>query len=88
MPPRLLNADPFAQIIGTESVTNVIIDDAEACILLNSGYTIDLMCSYYAKARNSNMMLITELSDHFVNLELAAGFQTSATGYVKYNLQI
>ena len=34
------------------------------------------------------MRPITELSDHFVNLKLAAGFRTSASGYVEYNLQI
>ena len=74
VPPRLLNADPLAQIIGTESITNVIIDDAEACTLLDSRVTVDLMSSSYAKARNFDMRPITELSDHFVNLKLAAGF--------------
>ena len=88
MPPRLLNADPLAQIIGTESVTDVIIDDAEACALLDSRATVGLMSSSYAKARKFYMRPITELSDHFVNLKLAAGFQTSASSYVEYNLQI
>ena len=36
VPPQLLNADPLAQIIGTDTVADVIIDDAEACALLNS----------------------------------------------------
>ena len=31
---------------------------------------------------------MTELSDHFINLRLAAGFKTSLSSYVKYNLQI
>ena len=74
VPPRLLNGDPLAQIIGTESIADVIIDDAEACALFDSGATVDLMSSSYAKARNSNVRPITELSDHFVNLKLAAGF--------------
>ena len=74
VPPRLLNADPLAQIIGTDSITNVIIDDAEACTLLDSGATVDLMSSSYVKARNFDVRPITELSDHFVNLKLAAGF--------------
>ena len=43
MPPRLLNADLLAQIIGTKTVAKVIIDDAEACALLDSGATADLM---------------------------------------------
>ena len=88
MPPGSLNADPLAQIIGTESVTNVIIDDAVACALLDSRATVDLMSSSYAKARIFDVRPITELSDHFVNLKLAAGFQTSASGYVEYNFQI
>ena len=88
VPPRLLNADPLAQDIGTEPIANVIIDDAEACALLNSRATVDLMSSSYAKARNFDVRPIMELSDHFVNLKLAAGFRTSASGYVEYNLQI
>ena len=74
VPPRLLKADPLAQIIGTESVADVIIDDAEACALLDSRATVDLMSSSYAKARNFDVRPIMELSDHFVNLKLAAGF--------------
>ena len=74
VPPRLLNADPLAQIIGTESVTDVIIDDAEACTLLDSRATVDLMSSSHAKARNFDVRPIMELSDRFVNLKLAAGF--------------
>ena len=88
VPPRLLNADPLAQIIGTESIVNVIIDDAEACTLLDSGATVDLMSSSYAKARNFEMRPIMELSDHFVNLKLATEFRTSASSYVEYNLWI
>ena len=74
MPPRWLNADPLAQILGTESITDVIIDDAEACTLLDSRATVDLMSSSYAKARNFDVRPIMELSDHLVNLKLTAGF--------------
>ena len=74
VPPILLNADPLAQIIGTESIADVIIDGAEACALLDSRAMVDLMSSSYAKARNFDMRPIMELSDHFVNLKLAAGF--------------
>ena len=52
VPPRLLNADPLAQIIGTETVADVIINDAEARALLDSGATADLMTLAY---------------DHFIN---------------------
>ena len=31
---------------------------------------------------------MTELSDCFINLKLAARFKTTLSGYVKYNLQI
>ena len=84
VPPHLLNADPLAQIIGTETVADVVIDDAEACALLDSGATADLMTQAYAKARNFDIRPMTELSDHFINLRLAV----TLSGYVKYNLQI
>ena len=88
VPPRLLNADPLAQIIGMETVADVIIDDAEACALLDSGATADLMTLAYAEARNLDIRPMTELSDRFVNLRLAARFKTTLSGYVEYNLQI
>ena len=88
VPPQLLNANPLAQIIGTETIADAIIDDAEACALLDSGATADLMTLAYAKARNFDIRLMTELSDHFINLRLAARFKTTLSGYVKYNLQI
>ena len=88
VPPRLLNADPLVQIIGTKSVADVIIDDAEACALLDSGTTADLMTLAYAEARNFDIRLMTELSNCFINLRLAARFKTTLSGYVKYNLQI
>ena len=88
VPPHLLNADPLAQIIGTETVTGVIIDDAEACALLDSRVTADLMTQVYAKARNFDIRPMIELSDRFINLRLAAGFKTTLFGNVEYNLQI
>ena len=86
--PYLLNADPLAQIIGTETVADVIIDDAEACALLDSGATADLMTKAYAEARNFDIRPMTELSDCFVNLRLATRFKTTLSDYVKYDLQI
>ena len=67
MPPQLLNADPFAQIIGTETMADVIINDTKACALLDSGATADLMTLAYAEARNFDKRPMTELSDRFVN---------------------
>ena len=88
VPLHLLNADPLAQIIGTETVADVIIDNAEACALLDSGATADLMTQACAEARNFDIRPMTELSNRFINLRLAAGFKTTLSGYVQHNLQI
>ena len=88
VPSQLLNADPLAQIISTETVANVIIDDAEDCALLDSGATTDLMTLAYVKARNFDIRPMTELSYRFVNLRLAARFKTTLSSYVEYNLPI
>ena len=71
-----------------ETIVDAIIDDAEACALLDSGATADLMTYACAKARNFGIRLMTELSDHFININLAAEFRTMVVGYVEYNLQI
>ena len=84
----MLNADPLARIIGTETIVDVIINATETCALLDSRATADLMTLAYAEAKNFNMRSMTELSDHFINLRLAVGFKTTLSGYVKYNLQI
>ena len=86
VPPPLLNADPLAQIIGMETVADVIIDDAEACALLDSRAMADLMSSAYAEARGFDIRPISELSDRYVNLNLVLGHSSTATGYVEYNL--
>ena len=88
MPPHLLNADPLVQIIDTETVADVIIDNAEACALLDSGATNNLVTRAYAKARNFDIRPMNELSDCLINLRLAARFKTTLSSYVKYNLQI
>ena len=88
VPPHLLNADPLAQIIGTGTVADVIIDDVEACALLDSGATADLMTQAYAEARNFDVRPMAELSNCFINLRLVARFKTTLSSYVEYNLQI
>ena len=85
---RSIGTDPLAQIIGTDTITDVIINGAEACALLDSRATADLMTLAYAKARNFDIKPMTELSDCFINLRLAAGLKTTLSGYVEYNLQI
>ena len=88
VPPRLLNADPLVQIIGMDMIVDVIIDDAKACALLDSGATTELMSLAYAEAQSFNIKPMMDLSDHFMNLKLAAGFRTTASGYVEYNLHV
>ena len=80
MPPSLLNANPLAQIIGMETIADVIINDVEACALLDSRTTADLMTLAYAKPRIFSIQPMTELSDCFINLGLNTRFKT---GYVK-----
>ena len=72
--------DPLAQIIGMETVADVIIDDVETCALLDSRATADLMTLVYAEARNLDIRPMTELSDRFINLRLAARFKTTQSG--------
>ena len=88
VPPQLLSANPLAQIIDTETIEDSIIDDTEACALLDSGATTDLMTLAYQEARNFDIRQMTELSVSFINLKLAAGFKTTLSGYIEYNLQI
>ena len=88
MLPQLLNADPLVQIIGMETIADVIINDAEACAHPDSGATANLMTLAYSEARNSDIRLMTELGDCFINLRLAARFKITLSSYVKYNLQI
>ena len=88
MPPQILNADPLTQIIGTKTIADVIIDDVEACALLDSGATADLMTSTYAEARGFDIRPITELSDRYMNLNLALGHSSMVTEYVEYNLRV
>ena len=88
MLPQSLNADPLVQIIGMEMIAEVIIDDAKACALLDSGATTDLMSLTYAKAQSFDIKPITDVSDHFVNLKLAMGFRATVSGYVEYNFHV
>ena len=88
VPPQLLNVDPLAQITGTETIADVIINDAEACALLDSGATADLMSSAYTEARGFNVKPITKLSDRYVNLNLAFGNSSTVMGYIEYNLHL
>ena len=71
-----------------ERVADVIIDDAKVRALLESRATADLMSSAYVEARGFDVRLITELSDQYVNLNLALGYSSPVTGYVEYNLHM
>ena len=71
-----------------ETVADVIIDDAQACALLDYGATADLVSSAYTEARSFDVRPITELSDRYVNLNLALGYSFPVTGFVEYNLWV
>ena len=71
-----------------ETAADAIIDNAEACALLDSRATADLMSSAYAEARGFDVRPITELSDQYLNLNLALGYSSTVTGYVEYNLHV
>ena len=78
VPLRLLNIDPLAQIISTETVADVVIDDTEACALLDSRASADLMTQASAMARSFDIRPMMELSDCFINLKLVTGFKTTS----------
>ena len=69
-------------------MADVIINDAKACALLDSKATADFMSSAYAEARGFDVRSITELSDRYVNHNLALGNSYTVTGYVEYNLRV
>ena len=48
----------------------------------------DLMSSAYAEASSFDVRPITRLSDRYVSLNLALGYNSTVTGYVKYNLSM
>ena len=50
-----------------QRLADIIIADAEACALLDSRATVDLMTQAYAKTRNFDIRPKTELSDCFMN---------------------
>ena len=61
MPSQLLNADLIAQIIVTKTIADIIIGDAKACALLDSGATADLMSSAYVERRGFNTRPMKDL---------------------------
>ena len=68
------------RLLALKPIVDVIIDNAETCALLDSRATADLMTLAYAKARNFDIRQMTELSDCFINLRLAARFKTTLSG--------
>ena len=79
---------PPAILFNVALCYNVIIDDVEACTLVDSGAMAHLMSSVYAEARGFDVRPISELSDRYVNLNLALVYSSTVTRYVEYNLHV
>ena len=88
IPPRTLNADPLAQFIGMDAITEALIDDVPTKVLLDMGTTIDLMPISYAKAAGLEVKSLSLITDNPVTMSLAAGQYSEAVGYTEFNLKI
>ena len=88
IPPRMLNADPLAQFIGTDTITEALRDDVPTKVLLDTGATIDLMPVSYAKAAGLEIKPLSLITDKQVTMSLAAGQYSEAVGYTWFNLKV
>ena len=84
----MLNTDPLAQFIGTDTITKVLIDDVPTTVLLDTGATIDLMPVSYAKATGLEIKSLSLITDKHITLSLAAGQYSEAVGYTEFNLTV
>ena len=84
----MLNTDPLAQFIGTDTIAEALIDDVPTKVLLNTGATINLMPISYAKAAGIEIKPLSLITDKHVTMSLAAGQYSEAVGYTEFNLKI
>ena len=84
----MLNADPLAQFIGMNTITDALIDDVLTKVLLDTGATFDLMPIGYAKAAGLEIKPLSLITDRHVTMSLAAGQYSEAFGYMEFNLKI
>ena len=88
IPPRMLNADPLAQFIGTDTITEALIDDDPTKVLLDMGAMIDLMPISYTKAAGLEIKPLSLITDKHVTMSIAAGQYSEAVGYTEFNLKV
>ena len=88
IPPRMLNADPLAQLIGTDTITEVLTDDVPTKVLLDAGAMINLMPISYAKAAELEIKPLSLTTDKHVTMSLAAGQYSEAVRYTEFNLKV
>ena len=84
----MLNADPLAQFIGMDTITETLIDDVPTKVLLDTGATIDLMPVSYAKAAGLEIKPLSLIMDKHVTMSLAAGQYLEAVRYTEFNLKV
>ena len=84
----MLNADPLAQFIGTDTIADALIDDVPTKVLLDTGAMIDLMPISYAKAAGLEITPLSLITDKHVTMSLAAGQYSEAVRYTEFDLKI
>ena len=84
----MLNADPLAQFIGMDTITEDLIDDLPTKVLLDTGAKINLMPVSYAKAAGLEIKPLSLITDKHVTMSLAAGQYSEALGYTEFNLRV
>ena len=84
----MLNADPLAQFIGTDTIAEAVIDDVPTKVLLDTGAMIDLMPISCAKAAGLEIKPLSLITDKHVTMSLAAGQYSEAVRDTEFNLKI
>ena len=76
----MLNTDPLAQFIGTDTIAEALIDDVPTKVLLDTWAMIDLMPISYAKAVRLEIKPLSLITDKHVTISLTAGQYSEAVG--------
>ena len=84
----MLNADPLALLIGTDTITEALTDDVPTKVLSDTGAMINLMPISYAKAAGLEIKPLSLITGKHVTMSLAAGQYSEAVRYTEFNLKI
>ena len=84
----MLNTDPLAKFIGTDTIAKALIDDVPTKILLDTGAMIDLMPISYAKVAGLEIKPLSLITDKHVTMSLAAGQYSEAVRYTELNFKV